>query len=89
MFTIIKGKEQVTVESRQGIEVYLANGWKLLGEVTEPEVKEEVELTKKDIQQQLEAKGIEYSPRDNKTTLLEKLEGSKPTDNFDDGLLKG
>jgi hypothetical protein len=89
MFTIIKGKEKITVESRQGIEVYLANGWKLLGEDIEPEVVEVVEPTKKEIQQQLEAKGIEYSPRDNKTTLLEKLEGSKPTDNFDDGLLKG
>jgi len=89
MFTIIKGKEQVTAETRQEIEVYLANGWELLGENVEPEVTEVVEPTKKEIQQQLDAKGIEYSPRDNKTTLLEKLEGSKPTDNFDDGLLKG
>jgi hypothetical protein len=89
MFTIIKGKEQITLDSRQGLKIYLSNGWKLLGENIEPEVTEVVEPTKKEIQQQLDAKGIEYSPRDNKTTLLEKLEGSKPTDNFDDGLLKG
>jgi hypothetical protein len=89
MFTIIKGKEQITLDSRQGLKIYLSNGWKLLGENIEPEVVEVVEPTKKEIQQQLDAKGIEYNPRDNKTTLLEKLEGSKPTDNFDDGLLKG
>lgn len=89
MFTIIKDGEKQTVSSRSGLSVYLSNGWKLLGEVEEPEVKEEVELTKKDIQQKLEAKGIEYSPRDNKAALLAKLEGSIPTDNFDDGLLKG
>jgi SET domain-containing protein len=89
MFTIIKGKEQITLDSRQGLKIYLSNGWKLLGENIEPEVTEVVEPTKKEIQQQLDAKGIEYSPRDNKTTLLDKLEGSKPTDNFDDGLLKG
>jgi hypothetical protein len=89
MFTIIKDKEKMTVSNRSGLSVYLSNGWKLLGEDIEPEVTEVVEPTKKEIQQQLDAKGIEYSPRDNKTTLLEKLEGSKPTDNFDDGLLKG
>ena len=89
MFTIIKDGEKQTVSSRSGLNVYLSNGWKLLGEVEEPEVKEEVELTKKEIQQKLEAKGIEYSPRDNKAALLAKLEGSIPTDNFDDGLLKG
>jgi hypothetical protein len=87
MIKLIKDGEILTVQN--GADIYLSNGWKLLGEVTEPEVKEEVELTKKDIQQQLEAKGIEYSPRDNKATLLEKLEGGTPTDNFDDGLIKG
>jgi len=87
MIKLIKDGEILTVQN--GADIYLSNGWKLLGEVTEPEVKEEVELTKKDIQRQLEAKGIEYSPRDNKATLLEKLEGGTPTDNFDDGLIKG
>jgi hypothetical protein len=89
MFTIIKDNKTMTVENRQTMGVFLANGWKLLGEDSEPKVKEVVEPTKKEIQQQLEAKGIEYSPRDNKATLLEKLEGGTPTDNFDDGLLKG
>jgi hypothetical protein len=89
MIKIIKDKEVLTLSTRAGLDIYLSNGWKLLGEVTEPEVKEVVEPTKKEIQQQLEAKGIEYSPRDNKATLLEKLEGGTPTDNFDDGLIKG
>ena len=89
MIKIIKDTEVVILDNRLSLDIYLSNGWKLLGEVTEPEVAEVVEPTKKEIQQQLDAKGIEYSPRDNKTTLLEKLEGSKPTDNFDDGLLKG
>jgi hypothetical protein len=89
MIKIIKDTEVVTLNNSSSLGIYLSNGWKLLGEVTEPEVTEVVEPTKKEIQQQLDAKGIEYSPRDNKTTLLEKLEGSKPTDNFDDGLLKG
>jgi len=89
MFTIIKDGDKQVVSNRNALSIYLSNGWKLLGEDSEPEVKEVVEPTKKEIQQQLEAKGIEYSPRDNKTTLLEKLEGGTPTDNFDDGLLKG
>jgi hypothetical protein len=89
MFTIIKDGEKQIVSNRSGLSIYLINGWKLLGEDSEPEVKEVVEPTKKEIQQQLEAKGIEYSPRDNKAALLTKLEGGTPTDNFDDGLLKG
>ncbi len=89
MFTIVKDGEKTVITNRSSLGIYLSNGWKLLGEVTEPEVKEVVEPTKKEIQQQLEAKGIEYSPRDNKAALLEKLEGGTPTDNFDDGLIKG
>jgi len=89
MIKLIKGEEIIILSNNIGLDIYLSNGWKLLGEEIEPEVVEVVEPTKREIQQQLDAKGIEYSPRDNKTTLLEKLEGSKPTDNFDDGLLKG
>jgi hypothetical protein len=89
MIKIIKDKTILTLDNSSSLSIYLRNGWELLGEEIEPEVVEVVEPSKKEIQQQLDAKGIEYSPRDNKTTLLEKLEGSKPTDNFDDGLLKG
>jgi hypothetical protein len=88
MIKIIKDKEVVTLSNSLSLNIYLSNGWKLLGEDSEPKA-EVVEPTKKEIQQQLEAKGIEYSPRDNKATLLEKLEGGTPTDNFDDGLIKG
>jgi hypothetical protein len=88
MFNIIKGKQQMTVDSRHGLRIYLANGWSLVGETVAEETQPN-EPTKKELQEQLEARGIEYSPRDNKTTLQAKLEGSQPTDNFDDGLLKG
>jgi len=89
MFRIIKDNQKITVSNRSSLSVYLNNGWKLLGEDSEPKVVEVVEPTKKEIQQRLEAKGIGFSPRDTKAALLTKLEGSKPTDNFDDGLLKG
>jgi hypothetical protein len=81
-------KDGIVAEIEYGLDTYMQNGWKLLGEDSEPKA-EVVEFTKKEIQQQLEAKGIEYSPRDNKAALLEKLEGGTPTDNFDDGLIKG
>jgi hypothetical protein len=89
MYKIIKGKEVQAIESRNGLEVYLANGWKLVGKGDEPKVEAPAEPTKKELQEQLDAKGIEYSPRDNKDALKAKLEGGQPTDNFDDGLLKG
>lgn len=89
MFTIIKDKEKMTVSSRAGLSVYLANGWTLVGEVEEAVEAEAKELTKKELQEQLDAKGIAYNPRDNKAALQAKLEGGLPTDNFDDGLLKG
>lgn len=88
MFEIIKGEERLTVSSRNGLNVYLANGWKLAGTV-EAKAAEPIEPTKKELQSQLEAKGIAYSPRDSKAALQAKLEGKEPTDNFDDGLLKG
>jgi hypothetical protein len=88
MYKIIKGKEEQVIESRNGLQVYLANGWKLAGTV-EAKVAEPIEPTKKELQSQLEAKGIAYSPRDSKAALQAKLEGKEPTDNFDDGLLKG
>jgi hypothetical protein len=89
MFTIIKDKERITIDNPSGLTVYLANGWKLVGESDEPKVEAPAEPTKKELQEQLDAKGIEYSPRDNKDALKAKLEGGQPTDNFDDGLLKG
>ena len=89
MFKIIKDKETQLIANRSGLSVYLANGWKLVGEGEEPKVEAPAEPTKKELQSQLEAKGIEYSPRDNKDALKAKLEGGQPTDNFDDGLLKG
>lgn len=89
MFEIIKGKQKIAVDSRHGLRVYLANGWSLVGEVDAIVEDAPLELTKKELQQRLEAKGIAYNPRDNKAALQAKLDGAEPTDNFDDGLLKG
>ena len=85
MYKIIKDGQIANIE--YGLDMYLSNGWKLVGD--EPKVDAPAEPTKKELQSQLEAKGIAYSPRDNKAALQAKLEGSQPTDNFDDGLLKG
>lgn len=85
MTKIIKDGQIAIIES--GVDIYLSNGWKVVGD--EPEVEAPAEPTKKELQEQLDAKGIEYSPRDNKDALKAKLEGGQPTDNFDDGLLKG
>ena len=85
MTKIIKDGQIAIIE--YGLDMYLSNGWKVVGD--EPEVDAPAEPTKKELQEQLEAKGIAYSPRDNKAALQAKLEGSQPTDNFDDGLLKG
>lgn len=89
MYKIIKDKEVAFINGASSLEIFLANGWKLVKEADEPKVETPVEPTKKELQQQLDAKGIEYSPRDNKAALQAKLEGEQPTDNFDDGLLKG
>jgi hypothetical protein len=89
MFTIIKGNEKQTISSRSGLSVYLANGWSLVGEETVVAVVDVLEPTKKELQERLDAKSIAYSPRDSKATLQAKLDGLPPTDNFDDGLLKG
>ena len=88
MIKIIKDGVSAWVETKSKAQPYLKAGWKLSGEVKAKEV-ELVEPTKKELQSQLEAKGIAYSPRDNKAALQAKLEGKEPTDNFDDGLLKG
>jgi hypothetical protein len=94
MFEIIKDNQRQTVDNRQGLSVYLANGWKLVKTTEEKSIQQNTsvsldEVTKKELQSRLEAKGIEYNPRDSKTQLLEKLGEGSPTDNFDDGLLKG
>lgn len=94
MFEIIKDNERQTVDNRQGLSVYLANGWKLVNTIedkaTQPKTLATLdELTKKELQSRLEARGVEYHPRDSKTQLLEKLGEGTPTNDFDDGLLKG
>jgi hypothetical protein len=96
MFVIVKGKERYQTENRQTLSVYLANGWTLKKEVAKEVVKQVEKMvnpivgqTKKELQNQLNKKGIEYTPRDNKDTLRKKLEQSDPADDFNDGLLKG
>lgn len=96
MFKIVKGKETMNVSNRNALSVYLANGWSVQKKVTDEVVKEVEKIvkpvlpvTKKDLQEQLDQKGIKYTPRDSKETLRKKLEQSSPADDFNDGLLKG
>ena len=96
MFKIVKGKETLEITNRQSLGVYLANGWSIQKKVTDEVVKEVEKIikpvlpvTKKDLQEQLDQKGIKYTPRDSKETLRKKLEQSSPADDFNDGLLKG
>lgn len=93
MFEIIKEKERLTVPNRHSLSVYLSNGWKLVKKteetIKEPQATVNDEVTKKELQDQLTAKGIKFNPRDTKSALLEKLDKATPADDFDDGLLKG
>lgn len=94
MFVIVKDNDRQIVDNRQGLAIYLANGWTLVDttkeKATQPKTLATLdELTKKELQSRLEARGVEYHPRDSKTQLLEKLGEGTPTNDFDDGLLKG
>lgn len=94
MFVIVKDNDRQIVDNRQGLAIYLANGWTLVDttkeKATQPKTLASLdELTKKELQSRLEARGVEYHPRDSKTQLLEKLGEGTPTNDFDDGLLKG
>lgn len=94
MFTVIKDKEIVTVDNRQTLAIYLANGWKVKHQSEEKSIEPSKsvsleDLTKKELQERLEQKGIEFNPRDSKTALIEKIGKVTPANDFDDGLLKG
>jgi hypothetical protein len=49
----------------------------------------QLEMTKKELQSKLDELKVEYKPQENKSKLMDKLKKASPTDNFDDGLLKG
>lgn len=74
--------------------MYLDYGWKKskekeIVETVIDTIVETVEMTKKELQTKLDELKVEYKPQENKSKLLDKLKKASPTDNFDDGLLKG
>lgn len=89
MIEIIKDGVKAWVETKSKAQPYLKAGWKVVAEVEVKEDSQEQEVTKKDLQGQLDKLGIAYTPRDTKATLVKKLESAQPDNDFDDGLLKG
>jgi hypothetical protein len=73
--------------------IYLSNGWVLAKEKPEKKVEVEVEveneMTKKQLQKKLDELKVDYKPQENKSALMDKLTKAVPSNNFDDGLLKG
>ena len=69
--------------------MYIDYGWKKYDDDVVDSIDDQVEMTKKELQSKLDELKVEYKPQENKSKLLDKLKKASPTDNFDDGLLKG
>jgi hypothetical protein len=89
MIKVVKDGLTTYAKDNAMLAIYLANGWTVAKEKAEPKVEVEVEFTKKELQKKLDELKVDYKPQENKSTLLDKLKKAKPSDNFDDGLLKG
>lgn len=89
MIKVIKDGLTTFAKDNAMLALYLENGWQVVGEKKQPVVQVEIELTKKQLQEKLDELQVEYKPIENKATLMDKLKEASPTDNFDDGLLKG
>jgi len=91
MIKVVKDGLTTYVKDQSILAIYLANGWALSKGKEKPIEASvvEPEFTKKELQQKLDELGVEYKPQENKSTLLGKLNKAKPTNDFDDGLLKG
>lgn len=88
MIQIIKDGIKAWVETKSKAQPYIQAGWKVVVE-SEAIAEPKQEVTKKELQAKLDKLGIAYTPRDNKATLVKKLESAQPDNDFDDGLLKG
>ena len=86
---LIKDGMVMVIDNNSTAKMYLDLGWTLVKEKPEPKVEVETELTKKDLQKKLDDLKVDYKPQETKSTLLDKLKTALPTNDFDDGLLKG
>lgn len=89
MIKVIKDGLTTFAKDNAMLALYIENGWQVVSEKKQPVVQVEIELTKKQLQEKLDELQVEYKPIENKATLMDKLKEASPTDNFDDGLLKG
>ncbi len=89
MIKVVKDGLTTYAKDNAMLAIYLANGWTVAKEKAEPKVEVETELTKKELQKKLDDLKVDYKPQENKSTLLDKLKTALPTNDFDDGLLKG
>ena len=85
---LIKDGMVMILADESTAKMYKNFGWKEVVE-KEPVKQVEIELTKKQLQEKLDELQVEYKPNENKATLMDKLKEASPTNNFDDGLLKG
>lgn len=85
---LIKDGMVMELADKSTAKMYKNFGWTEVVE-KEPVAQVEIELTKKQLQEKLDELQVEYKPIENKATLMDKLKKASPTDNFDDGLLKG
>jgi hypothetical protein len=84
---LIKDGMVMIIDNDSTAKMYLDLGWSLVKKQAEPET--EVELTKKQLQEKLDGLKVEYKPQESKSALMDKLKTALPTNDFDDGLLKG
>lgn len=89
MIKVIKDGLITFAKDNAMLALYIENGWQVVSEKKQPIVQVEIELTKKQLQEKLDELQVEYKPIENKATLMDKLKEASPTNNFDDGLLKG
>jgi hypothetical protein len=88
---LVKDGMVIVLNDDSTAKMYLNLGWKKVknAEVVKETIATGIELTKKQIQSKLDELKVDYKPQENKSTLLDKLKTASPTDDFDDGLLKG
>ena len=88
---LIKDGMVMIIDNDSTAKMYLDLGWRILDktEVVKETIVTDIDLTKKQIQSKLDELKVDYKPQENKDTLLDKLKTALPTNDFDDGLLKG
>jgi hypothetical protein len=88
---LIKDGVVMIINDLSTIKMYKGFGWKevINKKAEKVEQPEEVEMTKKELQSKLDELKVDYKPQENKSALIDKLKKALPTNDFDDGLLKG